>query len=46
MNPASGVDGGFSRAMFTEALAAIDRFPDEEFADYGVNQARSERGAE
>lgn len=40
---ASGVDGGFSREMFAEALVAIDRFPDEEFVGYGVDAARISR---
>lgn len=36
---AQEVDGGFSRSMFAEALAAIDRFPDSVLAAYGLDQA-------
>jgi hypothetical protein len=32
-------DPGFSKGWFAEALAALDRFPDSEFARYGVDAA-------
>jgi hypothetical protein len=37
MTLAAGADGGFDRAIFAQALAGVDRFPDEEFARYGVD---------
>jgi hypothetical protein len=36
----ASVDAGFSRARFAEALAAIDRFVDQDFTRYGVNARR------
>jgi hypothetical protein len=33
-------DAGFDREIFARALAAVDRFPDQEFARYGVDVAR------
>ena len=30
-------DGGFTTELFAQALAAVDRFPDEEFTAYGVD---------
>ena len=30
-------DAGFDRAVFADALAGVDRFPDQEFARYGVD---------
>ena len=33
------VDPGFSKGWFSEALAGVDRFPDDEFAGYGVDAA-------
>lgn len=32
-------DPGFSKGWFAEALAGADRFPDDEFAGYGVDSA-------
>jgi hypothetical protein len=32
-------DRGFSKGWFSESLAGVDRFPDDEFAGYGVNAA-------
>ena len=32
-------DQGFSKGWFSEALAAVDRFPDDDFAGYGVDAA-------
>jgi hypothetical protein len=32
------VDAGFNRPRFAEALAAVDRFPDEAFTLYGVDR--------
>ena len=37
MTLAADADGGFDRAIFAQALAGVDRFPDEEFARYGVD---------
>lgn len=34
---AGQADAGFDRAIFAEALAGVDRFPDQEFARYGVD---------
>lgn len=34
---AAQADAGFDRAIFADALAAVDRFPDQEFARYGVD---------
>jgi hypothetical protein len=31
------IDAGFSKGWFAEALSGVDRFPDEEFAGYGVD---------
>jgi hypothetical protein len=31
------VDAGFNKGWFAEALSGVDRFPDEEFAGYGVD---------
>jgi hypothetical protein len=31
------VDAGFTTGWFAEALSGVDRFPDEEFAGYGVD---------
>ncbi len=45
MDLAPGVDGGSSRGIFAEALAAIDRFPDDEFAGCGVDR-RASRASE
>jgi hypothetical protein len=33
-------DPGFSKGRLSEALAGVDRFPDDEFAGYGVEAAR------
>lgn len=40
MGMASAVDPGFVTSIFAEALAAVDRFPDEEFARYGLDAAQ------
>jgi hypothetical protein len=37
---AAEADGGFDRLIFAEALAGVDRFPDEEFTRYGVGSER------
>ena len=37
MAMAANVDPGFTPRLFAEALAGVDRFPDEEFASYGVD---------
>ncbi|MBO0692087.1 MAG: nucleotidyl transferase AbiEii/AbiGii toxin family protein [Acidimicrobiaceae bacterium] len=37
MGMAAEVDPGFAPRLFAEALAGVDRFPDEEFASYGVD---------
>ncbi len=37
MAMAADVDPGFTPRLFAEALAGVDRFPDEEFASYGVD---------
>ena len=37
---AASVDAGFSRAWFAEALAAVDRFEDDQFLRYGVSAER------
>lgn len=34
---AARADAGSDRAIFAEALAGVDRFPDQEFARYGVD---------
>lgn len=34
---AAQVDGGFDHQLFVEALAGVDRFPDKEYARYGVS---------
>ncbi len=34
---AASVDAGFSRGWFAEALAAVDRFEDDQFLRYGVS---------
>jgi hypothetical protein len=36
LNLAAATDAGFDRALFAQALTAADRFPDEEFARYGL----------
>jgi hypothetical protein len=43
MDLAAGVDAGFSPGWFAQALANVDRFPDEEFAVYGIGVDRIER---
>ncbi len=40
---AASVDAGFSRGWFAEALAAIDRFADQDFTRYGVDAKRLEQ---
>lgn len=37
---AADVDPGFTPRLFAEALAAVDRFPDEQFTSYGVDAKR------
>ena len=37
MAMAAEVDPGFTPRLFAEALAGVDRFPDQEFASYGVD---------
>jgi hypothetical protein len=37
MAMAADVDPGFTPRLFAEALAGVDRFPDQEFASYGVD---------
>lgn len=37
---ATDVDAGFSRTIFSDALAAVDRFADAEFARYGPDASR------
>ncbi len=37
MAMAAEVDPGFTPRVFAEALAGVDRFPDQEFASYGVD---------
>jgi hypothetical protein len=37
MAMAAEVDPGFTPRLFAEALAGVDRFPDREFASYGVD---------
>jgi hypothetical protein len=37
---AASADAGFTKARFAEALAAIDRFEDQDFTRYGVHAAR------
>jgi len=39
MHLGAEADQGFSTAWFGEALAAVDRFPDDDFAGYGVDAA-------
>ena len=36
----SEADRGFSKGWFAEALAGVDRFPEEDFAGYGVDSKR------
>jgi predicted nucleotidyltransferase component of viral defense system len=38
---AARADAGFSLHMFSDALAGVDRFPDEEFQRYGVSSDKS-----
>jgi hypothetical protein len=40
MTLAARVDGGFDRQSFAQALAGVDRFPDQEYGRYGLT-ARS-----
>ena len=40
---AERVDAGFSKGWFAEALAAVDRFQDQDFTRYGVDAARVSR---
>jgi hypothetical protein len=40
MAMAAEVDPGFTPGLFAEALAGVDRFPDEEFGPYGVEADR------
>ena len=40
---AANVDSGFSKGWFADALAGVDRFPDEEFSAYGVDAERITR---
>jgi hypothetical protein len=37
MAMAAGVDPGFTPRLFADALAGVDRFPNQEFASYGVD---------
>lgn len=37
MTLAADADAGFDRAIFAQALAGVDRFPDEEFVRYGID---------
>ncbi len=37
---AAEVDPGFTPRLFAEALAGVDRFPDQEFASYGFDAER------
>jgi hypothetical protein len=43
MDLAAGVDAGFSKGWFAEALAAIDRFEDADFTRYGIDVDRVAR---
>jgi hypothetical protein len=43
MELAASVDAGFTRGWFAEALAAIDRFEDQDFTRYGVDAKRLEQ---
>jgi hypothetical protein len=43
MQMAERVDAGFSKGWFAEALAAVDRFQDQDFTRYGVDAARVSR---
>jgi hypothetical protein len=43
MDLAADVDPGFSKERFAESLAGIDRFPDSDFAVYGVDAERVSR---
>ncbi|MFI6579583.1 nucleotidyl transferase AbiEii/AbiGii toxin family protein [Embleya sp. NPDC050493] len=41
LEPAEEHDPGFDRAYFALALQAVDRWPDREYAVYGVNEKQS-----
>ena len=40
---AARADAGFSLQIFSDALASVDRFPDEEFERYGVSSEQIKR---